>query len=147
MGFFQKIKGFFNFQAIEVKIASIENINFNPDGVRGTYRIRTDIPARILSVKLTAFADCHEQEIKIAFAQILPEPFEIEANGEKILPFFLPIDHLPSQLTKFNILNEAEARQEGVGFRLLLSVDIEATTALFDPTDSKSFELLPVSKP
>lgn len=147
MGFFQKIKGFFNFQAIEVKIASIENISFNPDGLRGTYRIRTEIPARLLTVKLTAFAECHEQEIKIAFAQILSEPYNINANEEKILAFFLPIDHLPSQLTKFNILNETEARQENITFRLMLAVDIEATTALFDPTDSKSFELLPVSKP
>ncbi len=143
MGFFQKIKGFFNFQAIEVKIASIENISFNPEGIKGTYSIRTNIPAQILTVKLTAFAAAEEQELKIAFAQILSQPIALKANEEQVLPFFLPVEHLPAQLTRLNILNINEAVQKQLHFWLLLSVDIAATTALFDPTDSKTFELIP----
>ncbi len=143
MSFFQKIKAFFNFRAIEVKLLSVEDITFNPEGIKGSYRIRTDIPVRVLSVKLTAFAACHEQEITIAFASILTQPVHINPNEENIASFFIPLDYLPAQLTKLNLLNEQEALNENLHFRLLLAVDIEATTALFDPTDSKTFELLP----
>lgn len=141
MGIISKIKSFFNFQSIELKIITVQNINFNSSNINGQYMIRTNVNAKILAITFTAFAEIEEKEFVIAKSQILAIPINLVAHTEIIENFSFELPHLGAQMAKINILNENEARKQNIHFRLLMAVDIEATTALFDPTINKYFDL------
>ncbi len=160
MGFFDKVKGFFNVDGAKIEINEVETpFAFTDTAHRGRFLVKaggTVATVKDFTVSFVAILtkeDGQEVEVLLSEEEVgsaanwsdpadNPIPKTVDKNTTYEIQFLLIRVDLLAALREYGITNAATARNYKTKFKIKVEVDIAEAVGLFDPTAEREIEVI-----
>ncbi len=160
MGFFDKVKGFFNVDGAKIEINEVETpFPFTDTAHRGRFKVKAGgaaVTVKDFTVSFVAVItkeDGQEVEVLLGDEEVgseanwsdpadNPIPKTVAKNTEYEIQFILIRVDLVEALREHGITNAATARNYNTKFKIKVEVDIAEAAGLFDPTAERDIEVI-----
>ena len=160
MGFFDKVKGFFNVDGAKIEINEVETpFPFTDSVHRGRFLVKAGgAVATVKDFTVTFVAtitkeDGQEVDVLLSEEEVgseanwsdpadNPIPKVVAKGAEYEIQFLLTRVDLVEALKEYGITNAATARNYKTKFKIKVEVDIAEAVGLFDPTAERLVEVI-----